>query len=135
MKTINLIIVLAICCMAQAQSCHSNSNTSSANTSNQKTQDNNAITESFKVYGNCDMCKKRIEDAVDVKGVYSADWNPQSKKLTVSYNAGIITHIKINLLIVSVGHDTEEMRASDNLYNALHMCCQYERNPAIQQNQ
>jgi periplasmic mercuric ion binding protein len=29
-------------------------------------------TESFKVYGNCGMCKKRIEKAVKLEGISSA---------------------------------------------------------------
>ena len=35
-----------------------------------------AITASFKAYGNCGMCERRIESALtQMPGVVSADWN------------------------------------------------------------
>lgn len=37
-------------------------------------------TEEFKVYGNCGMCKNRIEKAVKaLEGISAADWNKEIK--------------------------------------------------------
>ena len=41
---------------------------------------------SFKVYGACIQCKKRIESAVKGKGVRSANWDIDSKILSLTYN-------------------------------------------------
>jgi mercuric ion binding protein len=45
-------------------------------------------TESVKVYGNCEMCKSRIEKALTVDGVKKADWDVDTKMLTVTYDGG-----------------------------------------------
>jgi copper chaperone CopZ len=42
--------------------------------------------ESFKVYGNCDMCKNRIETAVKSAGATSASWDSKTKILAVTYD-------------------------------------------------
>ena len=34
---------------------------------------------SFIVSGKCDMCKERIENALDIKGIKFADWNEETK--------------------------------------------------------
>lgn len=43
-------------------------------------------TETFKVWGKCDMCKARIEKTVKAEGVTSADWDTKTSMLTVTYN-------------------------------------------------
>lgn len=43
----------------------------------------NTKTEIFKVWGNCGMCKARIEKAVKEEGATSADWN--SAKIETDY--------------------------------------------------
>ena len=43
-----------------------------------------AKTETFKVLGNCDLCKARIEIAVKIEGVTNADWSTKTKLLTVT---------------------------------------------------
>ena len=93
-------------------------------------QNTNAQTNAtFKVYGNCDMCKTRIEKAVNKQdGVKSVDWNKDTKMLTVSYDSSMISIETIHQKIAAVGHDTEKVRAEDKKYNNLHECCKYERN-------
>ncbi|MDX2359465.1 MAG: heavy metal-associated domain-containing protein [Crocinitomicaceae bacterium] len=84
--------------------------------------------ETFTVYGNCGMCERTIEAAVtDQKGVFSADWNQETKKMVVSYNPEKITLEKIKQRIANAGYDSDSHRATDKKYNALHGCCQYER--------
>ncbi|MCR8526392.1 heavy-metal-associated domain-containing protein, partial [Escherichia coli] len=55
--------------------------------------------ESIKVWGNCGMCKKNIEKAAKKGGATTANWNEDSKQLTVSYKAAKTTGIKIQQAI------------------------------------
>lgn len=81
---------------------------------------------SFAVQGLCDMCRERIEvAALTVKGVNSAKWNAESKKLEVIVTANAVKIIDIHRAVAAVGHDTELVKADDNTYNALPDCCKY----------
>jgi mercuric ion binding protein len=86
-----------------------------------------AKTEKFKVYGNCGMCKKRIEKAAATDGVTKADWNVETKIMTVTYNSSKIHTAAIQKKIAAAGHDTEKEKAADSIYSKLPGCCQYER--------
>ncbi|HWA33866.1 MAG TPA: cation transporter [Cyclobacteriaceae bacterium] len=83
------------------------------------------ITSTIKVYGNCAMCKKRIETALDHKGVKLAKWDTKTKELEVVYNSDKITEMQIHELVASVGHDTDKIKAKDEVYAALPYCCLY----------
>jgi mercuric ion binding protein len=82
-------------------------------------------TSTIKVYGNCTMCKKRIETALDHKGVKLAKWDPKTKDLEVVYNSDKVTEMQIHELVASVGHDTDKVKAKDDVYAALPFCCLY----------
>ncbi|MDG1146815.1 MAG: heavy-metal-associated domain-containing protein [Crocinitomicaceae bacterium] len=83
---------------------------------------------SFKVYGNCGMCERKIEGAVnEQQGVFSADWNVESKKMTIKYDSKQITLDELKQLIADVGYDSDSHRSTDKKYNSLHGCCQYDR--------
>jgi periplasmic mercuric ion binding protein len=84
-------------------------------------------TETIHVWGNCGMCKTRIEKAAKIDGVTKADWNKDTKMLTLVYNPSVVTSDAIQKRIASVGHDTEKYRADDQAYNKLDACCHYER--------
>ena len=84
-------------------------------------------TSTFKVYGNCGMCKNRIETALKIDGVSKADWNVKTKILTVIYNPHVISIDDIHKKIAAVGHDTEKVKADDKTYANLMGCCKYER--------
>lgn len=85
-------------------------------------------TEEFKVYGNCGMCEQRIEKAAEsVKGVTKADWDKESKMITVSYDKSKTDAHKIQMSIAKVGHDTDTHKATDEDYNMLPGCCKYDR--------
>ena len=65
-------------------------------------------TETFKVYGNCGMCKTRIEEAAkSVKGVKSAEWDVESKMMTVTWNESKSSLDDVSNGIAYVGHDTK----------------------------
>lgn len=85
-------------------------------------------TATFKVYGNCAMCVERIQDAaLEDKHVKSAEWNLDTKILTVVYDEDGVSLQKINENIAAVGHDTETVDAPDRKYRKLPECCKYER--------
>jgi periplasmic mercuric ion binding protein len=83
--------------------------------------------ESIKVWGNCDMCKKNIETAAKNAGATSASWNTETKILAFSFNSGKSSNQKIQKAIAAAGYDTKDFTASDDAYNKLHFCCQYDR--------
>lgn len=83
---------------------------------------------SVKVYGNCGMCERRIEGALsDMNGVRSSAWDAETKMLSVEYDAKKVTLMEIKEKVASVGHDTDEVRAPDAVYDKLHGCCKYDR--------
>ena len=85
-------------------------------------------TEEIKIYGECGMCKARIEkDAKAIEGVTKADWNVETKVLEVSYDISKTSSDKIQIAIAKVGHDSDKYRAKDEVYDDLPGCCKYER--------
>ena len=82
----------------------------------------------FKVYGNCGMCKSKIEGAVNGKtGIYKATWDTKSKEMVVFYNPKKTSVPKIKQKIADVGYDSETHRAKKETYDNLHGCCKYDR--------
>jgi Cu(I)/Ag(I) efflux system membrane fusion protein len=80
------------------------------------------------VYGNCSMCKERIEKAAfTLEGVLNASWDSETQKLHLDYDASILDPLDVEKAIAAVGHDTEHQRAPDEVYEKLHTCCLYER--------
>lgn len=85
-------------------------------------------TVTFKVYGNCGMCKSTIEKSLKgVKGVAAATWDVDAKMITVTYNPKKIELLDIHQKIAGVGYDTDKVKANDEVYSNLHGCCQYDR--------
>ena len=80
---------------------------------------------SLKVYGECSMCKERIEKAVKGRGVRSASWDTKTKQLSLAFDPSITRLDKIENRILSAGHDLENKKAKDAVYNALPECCHY----------
>lgn len=86
------------------------------------------ITETtFTVAGNCGMCKKRIEKAALDAGAKTIDWNVKTHKATVTYDPDKLSLAKIKQAIAAAGHDTDEFKAADDVYEELHECCLYDR--------
>ncbi|MEE3034245.1 MAG: heavy-metal-associated domain-containing protein [Bacteroidota bacterium] len=85
---------------------------------------------SFVVKGNCKMCKKRIEKAaLSIKGVKMATWDIPSNMIDIIYDVKKIDLKDVHDKISSVGHDTDKIKARDDVYDALPMCCQYRTEP------
>jgi copper chaperone CopZ len=82
-------------------------------------------TVTFTVEGTCSMCKDRIEEALDKRGIRKAIYNPEEKSLTVTYNPKKIEEIQLHNLVAIAGHDTELVKATNAAYMALPGCCRY----------
>src|SRR5688572_25660531 len=77
---------------------------------------NNTKTETFKVWGNCEMCEERIEEAAHKKNVSKGDWNKDTKTLTLSYDSIKSSSAEILKKIAYVGYDSETFYAPDDVY-------------------
>jgi len=85
-------------------------------------------TKNFKVLGNCDMCVERIEKAANsVNGVTKSSWNKETKMMKVTFDESKTDMNKIKKAIANVGHDTNEFKAKNEVYNKLPNSCKYER--------
>ncbi|NKI26044.1 heavy-metal-associated domain-containing protein [Arenibacter sp. 6A1] len=81
---------------------------------------------SFEVDGKCIMCKERIEQAVlGVKGVKYASWDIPTHELSLIVDERKTNAMKIKSAIVAVGHDTKELKATEEVYDKIHPCCKY----------
>ncbi len=83
-------------------------------------------TETIKVSGNCGMCEKKIEAAAKTAGASKANWDKDTKVLTVTYDASKTSNDAIQSKVASVGYDTEKYTADEKVYKSLHECCQYD---------
>ncbi len=81
---------------------------------------------SIEVDGVCGMCKDRIEKACfKIKGVKSAVWSVETHELQLIYNEEKTNLNAIHTSIASVGHDTKDLKATDEAYETVHPCCKY----------
>jgi periplasmic mercuric ion binding protein len=99
--------------------------TSSAQTTTTSTAQQK--TETFKVWGKCDMCKTRIEKTVKAEGAASANWDSKTQLLAVTFDPAKTNIESLSKKLASVGHDTEKFKATDDVYAKLPGCCHYER--------
>lgn len=89
----------------------------------------NTKIQKIKVYGECGMCKSRIEKAArSIDGVKSVSWDVDTKMLRLEY----IMYKKsvpddVQQKLAATGHDTEKYKADDAVYQKLPDCCHYQR--------
>jgi copper chaperone CopZ len=88
-------------------------------------------TEEINVLGNCGMCKKRIEASLKDPAISKAEWNKDTKFLTVTYDSTKLSAEAIQEKIAAVGHDTPKIKAKDEVYAKLPGCCKYDRSGKI----
>ena len=82
-------------------------------------------TDTLHVEGNCDMCKKRIENAALINGVKKTSWNKHGHQLIVVYDASKTDIDKILSSVAEAGHDNEKYKANKDVYHHLPKCCAY----------
>jgi len=81
----------------------------------------------IQVSGNCEHCKERIENALDIKGIQKAIYTPETKQLKMTLDTTKVSMDSVYGIIAKAGHDNENRKASDAAYNALPECCKYTR--------
>lgn len=119
------LILSALVTVFIMAACNNKQTSITAGTANET--ENRATTSTFKVWGNCEMCKKTIESSLKTEGITKADWNVDSKIITVTYDNSRITLEQIQKNIASVGYDNEKFKGDDDAYKNLPECCQYKR--------
>lgn len=77
------------------------------------------------VSGVCAQCKQRIEAAVKTTGVKTATWDADTKQLKLTFVPAVISVDKLEDCILAVGHDVEDKKAADSIYDQLPACCHY----------
>ena len=100
---------------------------------NSSAQVKNATIEKVKIYGNCGMCETTIEKAGNISNVADVDWDKDTKIATISYDAKKTNQDEILKRIALSGYDSEKFFAPTDVYEKLHGCCKYERNPLATQ--
>ena len=88
-------------------------------------QDKKTETKELKVPGNCEQCKKRIENAASIKGVKNATWSAKTSTLTVIYKKDKTNVDEIIKAILFSGHDVDTLKAPTLTYDNLPECCKY----------
>lgn len=119
------------CSMGSSGHDHSKSEATATQKSETSVSQNNQSglkTETFKVSGNCGICKSTIEKAAVVSGVSDAKWETETKVLTISYDPSLTTSDSVLRLVADAGYDNVKYSAKDETYDALPGCCKYERN-------
>lgn len=80
------------------------------------------------VNGNCEQCQKRIQKAAfSVAGVKSASWSIETHQLNLIINEEKCSLMDVKKAIAKVGHDTDSVKSTNEDYDNLHHCCQYDR--------
>ena len=80
----------------------------------------------IKVYGDCEMCKSRIEKAAKKSpGVTYAHWDADTQQLLVEYNRSRTNPEKIQQVIAARGYDTEKVKASNQAGVNQPDCCRH----------
>lgn len=91
----------------------------------------NAKTEVVKIYGNCGMCKSKIEKAGSLKNTAQVSWDKETKMATLSYDASKTNQEEILKRIALAGYDSDAFLAPDKAYSSLDDCCQYDRETKV----
>jgi copper chaperone CopZ len=87
----------------------------------------NSKTETLKVYGNCEMCKAKIEKAGAQKNISKVEWSEETNMATITYDSKKTSTDAILKKIALVGYDSDNFLAPDAVYKKLPGCCKYER--------
>lgn len=82
---------------------------------------------SFGVRGNCGMCKRTIEKAVNsIEGIANVNWDKNKKKIDVSFNKAKTNEMAIHKAIAASGYDTDKVLGNEEAYKGLPGCCKYD---------
>jgi len=83
---------------------------------------------SIPVAGLCGMCRARIKKVTrKIEGVVESDWDEDTQILTVKYDKQLTNTDAIEEAVAASGHDTQNVKAPDDVYDNLPACCYYDR--------
>ena len=131
-----VILSVAIMVAISVTSCKNETkNSEDSTTAVTETSHEMAMTNlSFGVRGNCGMCKKTIEGAVNaVEGVSAANWDVDKKKIDVTFDGSKTDEMAIHNAIAVSGYDTDKVAGNQEAYNNLPGCCQYDHEMMMNQ--
>lgn len=75
--------------------------------------------------GNCDMCKTRIENALNkIEGVRVAYFNLANAKVKVKYDSEKVSVEQLRNAISAAGYDADNVKANQQAHDSLPTCCQ-----------
>lgn len=123
MKQYSIIVLIA----AATILCSCNEKSTNTTVESKTEIANGKATSTFKVWGNCEMCKETIEESLKIDGVLDSKWDTETKAMVVSYDTAKVSLDQIQKTIASVGYDNENYKGSDIAYKGLPDCCQYDR--------
>ncbi len=90
----------------------------------------------IEVDGVCGMCKERIEKAaIRTKGVKSAVWSIDTHELKLIYDERKTDLKTIAKKLADVGHDTKDIKATDEAYATVHACCKYRDKDVVKEHE
>lgn len=93
-----------------------------------KINQNRVVKASIPVAGTCGMCRARIKKVTrSIEGVVESDWDEDTQILTVKYDKDLTNPEVIEEAVAGAGHDTQNVKASDDVYENLPACCLYDR--------
>jgi copper chaperone CopZ len=122
-----VILSVAVIALLGVTSCKNNTKEATEPTPTEMPQDIAMTDISFGVRGNCGMCKKTIEKAVNnVEGVVKSNWDVDNKKIDVSFDDTKTEVMAIHEAIAASGYDTEKVAGSEEAYEGLPGCCKYD---------
>ena len=97
-------------------------------TANAQEKKNKNAKHDIEINGNSDDCKKRIEKAAySAPGVKSAVWDIDTHNLHLILNEQKGSVAEVKAKVAGIGHDSDDIFASDEVYENLHHCCKYDR--------
>ena len=83
---------------------------------------------SILVAGVCGMCRARIKKVTrKIEGVVESEWDEDAQMLTIKYDKDLTNTEEIEKAIAMSGHDTQNVKAPDDVYENLPACCLYKR--------
>ncbi len=80
-----------------------------------------------KVWGNCDFAKSKIESSAKVAGVLEAQWNKDSKLLSLQLDSTKVSIEEVMRGVSASGFDNDYFAGNDYEYEKLPDSCKYER--------
>ena len=129
-----VILSVAVVMAIGLTSCKNETKQETTETKTEVSKDMAMADISFGVRGNCGMCKKTIEKAVNkVEGVANATWDVDKKKIDVSFDDAKTDEMAIHNAIAASGYDTEKVSGNEEAYSNLPGCCKYEHDMVMNQ--